>query len=218
MAKRHDPARPSRGRPPVPPDRIIDTALRILDEEGADALSMRALAQRLGSGTATLYRHFANRAALIAGLADHLFGQVAPGAGADWREAYGAIARDMFEVLSRHRNAAPLLVGEMALGPNAMALRERCLAILLDGGFPPGTAARAYTMLSRYVLGFAVQLAGASDRDGEAAASAAMRGADATLFPATAAVAGSLPVPIEEEFAFGLELLLDGLDTLRDGR
>ncbi|MFK0108449.1 helix-turn-helix domain-containing protein [Streptomyces sp. NPDC091217] len=51
------------GRPPVPPDRIIAMALRIVDEEGTEALSMRALAERLGSGTATLYRHFGKRAA-----------------------------------------------------------------------------------------------------------------------------------------------------------
>src|SRR2546430_1768414 len=62
------------GRPCLPLDRIVATALRIVDEQGADALSMRSLAQALDSGTATLYRHFANRAELIAQVVDRVFG------------------------------------------------------------------------------------------------------------------------------------------------
>src|SRR5690349_24339472 len=60
----------TRGRPPLPLDRIIATATRILDQEGADALSMRNLAQHLDSGTATLYRHFTGRADLVAHVVD----------------------------------------------------------------------------------------------------------------------------------------------------
>ena len=51
-------------------------ALELVDEHGADALSMRSLAQRLGSGTATLYRHFANRAELVAMVVDRMLGEV----------------------------------------------------------------------------------------------------------------------------------------------
>ena len=68
--------RRTRGRPAIPLDRIVTTALQIVDDEGADALSMRTLAQRLDSGTATLYRHFAGRADLIAQVVDLVFGSV----------------------------------------------------------------------------------------------------------------------------------------------
>lgn len=197
-------------------------ALRIVDEEGADALSMRVLAQRLDSGTATLYRHFAGRAELIAHVVDRVFGEAefsaADLAAMSWQEAWQAVATTMFDALSRHGNVAPLLAGQVPIGPNAMALRERCIAVLLDNGFPPQLAARAYATVARYVLGFAIQLgaqpmAGQPDDEG---ASAVFRACDPSMFPATAAVADSLPMPIEDEFAFGLELLVQGLGRLRD--
>jgi hypothetical protein len=74
-------------------------------------------------------------------------------------------------------------------------------------------AARSYATVARYVLGFAIQLADHSD---DARLSAEFHGLDPDLFPATVAVADHLPVPLEEEFAFGLELIIDGLDRLVD--
>lgn len=215
-------ARRSPGRPPVPLERIVATALQIVDEEGADALSMRTLAQRLGSGTATLYRHFDNRAALVAHVVDRMFGFVALDddelSSADWQQALRSGAHAMFDALARHRNAARLLVEQVPLGPNAMALRERCVAVLLDNGFPPRTAAQAYATLARYVLGFAVQAnrGEGAGRAEDAQAAAAFRSVDPDLFPATLTVASEMPVPIEEEFSFGLQLLLSGLARLRE--
>ena len=202
----------------MPLDRIVATALRIVDDEGADALSMRSLAQALDSGTATLYRHFANRAELVAQVVDRVFGEAEFDdglAGLEWQQACQTVAQGMFDALARHRNVAPLLVLQVATGPNAMVIRERCVAVLLANGFPAHQAARAYATLARYVLGFAIQLAGQTGDDDEAVAR--LRDADPDLFPATAAVADSLPVPLGEEFAFGLELLLSGLSQLRDG-
>jgi TetR/AcrR family tetracycline transcriptional repressor len=210
------------GRPPVPLERIVATALQIVDDEGADALSMRTLAQRLGSGTATLYRHFDNRAALVAHVVDRMFGAVelkgdellAMG----WQQALRTVAHTMFEALARHRNAARLMVEEIPLGPNAMALREHCVAALLDSGFPPRLAAHAFATLSRYVLGFAIQVNGhgGGGQLDDAQLSAVFQSVDPALFPATVTVAESMPVPIEDEFSFGLELLLSGLAHLRD--
>jgi AcrR family transcriptional regulator len=227
-ARPHAPANPSQarrspGRPPVPLDRIVATALQIVDEEGADALSMRTLAQRLDSGTATLYRHFAGRAELIAHVIDRVFGEAEFSAeqlaAMSWQQAWRAVAQTMFDALGRHSNVAPLLAGQVPIGPNAMALRERCIAVLLDSGFPPQLAARAYATVARYVLGFAIQLraqpAAEQQPDG-ALPAAVLRASDPSRFPATAAVADSLPVPLEEEFAFGLELLVQGLSNLRD--
>ena len=214
--------RRSRGRPPLPLDRIVATALQIVDEEGAEALSMRTLAQRLGSGTATFYRHFDNRSALVAHVVDRVFGEVELGAGElaamGWQEACRTAAHAMFDALGRHRNVAPLLAEEVPLGPNAMALRERCLAVLLDGGFQPEAAARSYTALAGHVLGSAMQMGGhgSAGRDADARVSAVFHAIDPSRYPATFAVAGSLPVPLHDEFSFGLELLLSGLSQLRD--
>jgi AcrR family transcriptional regulator len=211
------PARRSRGRPPVLLDRIIDTALQIVDEEGADALSMRTLAQRLESGTATLYRHFANRSEMIAQVVDRVFGEVEFSAEElatmGWQRACESFAHATFEVLHCHRNVAPLLVEQAPIGHNAMAQRERLLAVLLDNGFTPPLAARSYATLARYVLGFALQLSG-HESDHEQL-SARFHKLDPQMFPATHTVANYMPVPLDEEFALGLELIIDGLAKMR---
>jgi TetR/AcrR family transcriptional regulator, tetracycline repressor protein len=211
------PARRSRGRPPVPFDRIIATALQIVDEEGADALSMRTLAQRLGSGTATLYRHFANRGEVVAHVVDRVFSEVEFSAeefaAAGWQEACKSFAQAMFEVLQRHRSLAPLLIGQVPIGPNALAQRERLLAVMLDNGFTPQHAARSYATVARYVLGFAIQ---ASEQEvDDAEVSLLFHKLDPATFPATHTVAEYLPVPLDEEFALGLELIIDGLAKVR---
>jgi len=207
----------SRGRPPVPKERIVAAALKIVDDEGAEALSLRALAQRLDSSTATLYRHFANRAELIDQVVDQLFSAVParPDELRDlaWEDACRAMATWMFENLRRHPNVAPLLLTRAATGPNAMALREVALQVLLDAGFSPPVAIRCYATLARFVLGFAVQLNG--EEAGDAALAAASRDLGTDTFPATVAVAAFVPVPLEDEFNFGLDLLLTGLARSR---
>ncbi|MGW4059949.1 TetR/AcrR family transcriptional regulator [Amycolatopsis sp. NPDC004747] len=211
-------ARRSRGRPAVPLDRILAAALQLVDEEGAEALSMRSLAQRLESGTATLYRHFGNRATLVTHVIDRVFAEVDLDSRAltelSWDQACQAFARAMFDALGKHRKLAPLLIEQTPTGPNAMALRERCLAVLLDGGLPPSLAARAYATLARYVLGFAIQLTGTGNDAEQERVSARFHDLPSADFPATRTVADSLPVPLEDEFAFGLELIVTGLRQL----
>jgi AcrR family transcriptional regulator len=206
--------RRSPGRPPIPLDRIVTTALQIVDEQGADALSMRTLAQRLDSGTATLYRHFTGRADVVAHVVDRVFGSVeldtAKLATMTWQEACKAVAHSMFDALRSRPNVAPLLAEGVPIGPNAMAAREGLIAFLLGNGFPPVLAARSYATLARYILGFAIQLPNPRD-GGDAGLAQVFQTLDPGQFPATIKVAGSLPVPLEDEFAFGLELIVDGL-------
>jgi AcrR family transcriptional regulator len=208
----------SRGRPALPLDRILAVALELVDEQGADALSMRSLAQRLGSGTATLYRHFASRSELVALLVDRMIGEtdVRAVASLPWQQACMSLAQSMFDALGRHGNVAPLLIGHVPVGPNALAQRELVLSVLLDNGFAPAVAAHAYATVSRYVLGFAIQLSGSTAATGQqdAEVSAAFHRLDPSRYPATVAVADELPVPLEEEFAFGLQLIVAGLERL----
>jgi AcrR family transcriptional regulator len=210
----------SRGRPALPLDRILAAAVEVLDEQGAEALSMRSLAQRLQSGTATLYRHFSNRSELVSTVIDHILGEVDLDVHAiaelPWQQACTLFAQHMFHALGRHGNVASLLIEYTPMGPNALANRERCLTILLDNGFPPAVAAHAYATLARYVLGFAIQLSGRAAVNGQqdAELSAAFHRLDPSRYPATVTVADDLPVPLEEEFAFGLQLIVAGLERL----
>jgi TetR/AcrR family transcriptional regulator, tetracycline repressor protein len=201
---------------------MVSEALRIVDEEGADALSMRSLAHRLNSGTATLYRHFGSRAGLVGQVVDAVYAETELDDESlqklTWQEACRRIALTMFKVLGRHRNVAPLLVEAFPTGPHALGVRERCLAVLLGNGFSPGLAARTYAVLSRYVLGFGVQLQVADGGQPETGSAAVdvLHALDPDEFPATTQVAGQLPVPLAEEFDFGLTLLIGGLGGLVD--
>lgn len=200
------------GRPAIPVNRIIAAALHIIDERGADALSMRSVAQQLGASTATLYRHFSNRDALVEAVIDAVIGTAIVGpvdTAAPWRQSCKALAHSMFGALSDHRNVAPLLIGYIPTGPRASARREACISLLLKAGFPPDIAARAYATLAHYILGFAMQLS-ADDAPGNAETSE-LKSLEAGKYPATKSVADFLPVPLHDEFTFGLDLLIDAL-------
>ena len=95
-----------------------------------------------------------------------------------------------------------------------MAIREICLSVLLDSGFAPDLAARIYATLSRYVLGFAIQFSGNPDAH-TAHDAEAFHTVDPSQFRATLAVADAMPVPLDVEFAFGLDLLITGLSQIR---
>ena len=200
----------------MPLDRIIATAVALLDEEGADALSMRNLAQRLDSGTATLYRHFTGRAQLVAQVIDSVLAEAYVDNEAldamTWQHACEALAHSLFDVFRRHPHVAPLLVEKIPIGPNAMAQREQTIALLLKSGFAAPLAAQACATLARYVLGFATQL---SPPDSDPADQDEIwQTLDPQSFPATVSVADHLPVPLEQEFTFGLELLINGLSQV----
>ena len=201
------------GRPPLPTDRIIDTAIRIVDEEGAAALTFRSLAGRLSSSTATLYRHVANRTELLNLVFDRMIGEAALDgddlARLPWDEVCRLSASKLYAVLSRHGGAAALLADVVPSGRNALAARELLLDVLLRAGFDPLVAVRTVATLVHYVLGFSMQTPTAQTAAQDTGLT--LTEIDPELFPQTAAHALYLPIPILEEFEFGLELLISGL-------
>jgi TetR/AcrR family tetracycline transcriptional repressor len=198
--------------------------MHIVDNHGADALSMRTLAQQLNSGTATLYRHFADRSEVIAQVVDRVFGEVEFDTdeliAIGWEQACKTVAHTMFDALRRHANVSRLLAEQVPIGPNAMVQRERLIGALLGCGFPPRLAARTHAALARYVLGFAIQLTGpsAGGEQDDARLAAVFHEVDPARFPATSRVADHLPVPLDEEFEFGLDLIIAGLVLRRENR
>jgi AcrR family transcriptional regulator len=203
-------------------DRIIGTALRLIDEVGAQALTLRMLADALDSGTATLYRHFDGKDELLALVADRILSEVRvppeESAGTSWREAATAAAEAFHATLCRHPRAVPLLAAQVPVGPNGLRARERLLTLFLSHGFSVRLAARAYTALGHYVMGFAIQQygPGAPRPEDQTQLRAHYRSLDPAAYPSTTATADDLTsVPLHEEFRFGLELLLDGLEQAR---
>ena len=214
------PRRGRQGRPPIDTERFVEAALRIVDEDGAEALTMRSLAERLNSSTSTLYRHFPNRATLIAAVIDRVVGELdVDGLPGTWREFCEGFIRGWFDVMCEHRNVAVLMTDQLAEGASSLAAREKWLTVLLDNGFSLDLAARSATTLGHYVQGFAIQLGGkrADWNLDDAAYERISRGLDPQTYPALAAAIATqaLPMPLEEEFSFGLELILDSLERLR---
>ena len=216
------PSGPRRGRPRRSFDEIVDAALELVDEVGVDVFHMRLLAERLNTSTATLYRHVSGKEELMVYVVDRLLADVQasdddPGSRPrGWQEATRQTALRLHRTLSAHLNAIPLLVAQIPVGPNAMALRERSMAAFIQFGFSPRLAARAYTTIAQFVIGFAVLEPGALDPDGAAALAAHYRHLDPGVYPYTVAVADELTsAPLEEEFLEGLQIVLDGIDRAR---
>ncbi|MFF0011328.1 TetR/AcrR family transcriptional regulator [Streptomyces sp. NPDC005374] len=203
-------------------DRIVDTALRLIDEVGVKTLSLRMLADALESGTATLYRHLRSKEELLVLVADRILGDIRVPAeqmdGLSWREAATVAADSFYASLRRHPHALPLLAAQVHVGPNGLRVRERLIRLLLSHGFPTGLAGRTYTALGHYVIGLAIQQHGPGTPrpDDQVHLRAYYHSLDPAAYPATSAAADDLTsVPLYEEFRFGLDLLLDGVEQAR---
>ncbi|MET7303249.1 TetR/AcrR family transcriptional regulator [Embleya sp. NPDC005575] len=152
--------RPRRQREQLSREQIVAEAVRLLDEEGLEALSMRRLGTRLNAGATSLYRHVANKDELIELVVDEVYGELdVPDVSdpANWRSAAGRCAYSLRAMVLRHPWVASLLgqVGLAYLGPNVLRLSERMLAMLDTAGFPAAETHRAMSTVLAYVIGMA---------------------------------------------------------------
>jgi hypothetical protein len=118
--------------------------------------------------------------------------------------------------LTKHPKAVSLFVKRVPIGPGALAARERGIAVLLAAKFPPQLAARGHTAIAHFVVGFALQQPLDETADSERASQLRdyYRSLDSRTYPASTTVAELLPgATIDEEFEFGLNLIIDGLET-----
>lgn len=133
---------------------IVDAAIAIADADGADAVSMRRIAQVLCSGTMSLYWHVANKEHLLDLMLDTLVGEIAIAERpADWRSFLQAAARENRAMLLRHRWVMDFIGGRPPLGPNAILNVERMLAALETLRVDTATAMNILGTVSTYVMG-----------------------------------------------------------------
>lgn len=211
------PARTARDAPPLSRDRIVAEAVALLDEEGAERLTMRRLAERLGTGSTTLYWHVNTKDDVLDLALDAIFAAVeipSPG-GRDWRGDITALITGWRAVLLEHPWSAALL-GRPMLGPNVLARSEFLYAALVRAGVAePHLTAAAYG-LSNYVIGCALMQATWTARGEQAAGQAAGEHfrANRDRYPALAAhgplVGGG---DWDASFRLGLGWLLDGVQA-----
>ncbi|WP_242676359.1 TetR/AcrR family transcriptional regulator [Streptosporangium minutum] len=210
-------ARPGRDAPPLSRARIIEEAVALLDAEGADRLTMRRLAERLGTGSTTLYWHVKTKDDVLDLALDMIFAEVEipPEGGQGWRADITALISGWRAVLLRHPWSAALL-GRPMLGPNVLARSEFLYATLLEAGVvEPHLTAAAYG-LSNYVIGSGLMQAtwpAGAEQEARRAAREHLY-ANRERYPALAAH-GPLVADgdWDTSFALGLSWLLDGIQA-----
>lgn len=200
---------------------ILDAALRLVDQGGAEALSVRSVAAEMGVAPNALYTYFRTKADLVAALGDDLLGRLDLAATEeDWRSAVSRLAADLRSTLLEHPGVVPLLLRSGFAGPRALVAGEVLLGHLTRGGLSPDDAARASYLLQTYVLGTvaldAAELPPGVPRPADAPRTTerrqALTGLDATALPLTAAAADVVAAYNgDAQFRWGLDRLLDGI-------
>ena len=217
MATRTDPQPGPRA--PLTRDRVLGAAVALADRDGVGSLSMRRLARELGVEAMSLYHHVPGKQALLDGMVDLVFGEIELPSGDDWRAAMRRRAVSAREVLSRHPWAIALMESRRTPGPANLRHHDAVLGCLRRAGFPVALAAHAYSLLDAYIYGFALQEASLPFTTPEETAEVArsiMAEVPAGAYPhlTELAVEHVLQPGYDygDEYQFGLELLLDGLE------
>lgn len=184
---------------------IVQAAAAIVDDLGPDAVTMRAVAGRLGSGVMSLYRHVADRDELLDLVLAQLVAEIAlPQPTGRWRDDLAGIARAVRGALVAQPGMTVLLTGRGGRGVAGPGLTEAALTVLRGAGLGPREAVLAGNALGNLVAGAALQeVAEGTEDDRTALSEIAWAG------PALTATSA------DERFEFGLRIVLDGIAAAR---
>jgi AcrR family transcriptional regulator len=209
-------------RVPLSQERVLHAAVALADERGLEALTMRALGETLGVEAMSLYYYVANKDELLDGMVDLVFSEIElPTTDVDWKTAMRRRSISTREALARHRWAVGLLESSMRPGPANFRLHDAVLGCLREAGFSVENAAHAYSLQDAYIYGFALQEKSMPVETPEQLAEAAeslRRQFSADEYPhiaETIAEHVTKDYDFADEFEFGLDLILDGLERLR---
>jgi AcrR family transcriptional regulator len=210
-------------RVPLTRERVLAAAVELADREGLDGLSMRKLGQELGVEAMALYRHVRDKDDLLDGVLEMIVVQIErPRPARAWNTTLRAQVMEARRVMLRHPWARRVLEERGTTGPAILAYIERILAILHDGGFSLDLAHHTMHVLGSRIFGFSQDLFEDSSDEPSAAADPILAGAMAAQFPRITELATSVShegvlgaCDDDIEFAFGLDLILDGLERRR---
>jgi AcrR family transcriptional regulator len=210
-------------RPTLTRPRVLEAAVDLADRDGLDALSMRKLGQDLGIEAMSLYTHVRNKDDLLDGMVDAIVREipVAP-AGADWKASLRQTVMAARTVILRHPWAPPVIATRTEPGPVMLGYLDAVMGMLRDGGFSIGVTHHALHILGSRILGFTQDLYDDSPNLDPAAAAALVEQIGGR-FPHVVEMAlavthegGLGGCDDDVEFAISLDLILDGLERLRD--
>jgi AcrR family transcriptional regulator len=200
-------------------DRVIDAALRVMDDEGLDAVSMRRVGRELGVEAMSLYHHVHDKQDLLLGIRERVLSEFQdPGTDGAWEVRARRAARSWRQVLRAHPNAIGLVSApkEFVMTPTALRPTEIALRLLREVGLPEDDAVKAFCALGGFIVGFVMfeigvtQASDTGDQPGIAEGLMALLPADE--FPC---FMSSLPYlmsgDIGQRFEYGLDLLIAGI-------
>jgi AcrR family transcriptional regulator len=205
-------------------ERVLEAAIAHADTSGLDALTMRSLAEMLEVAPMALYRHVANKEDLIDAMVDVVFSEIGvPSGGGDWKTSIRRRAIAIRDALSRHPWAVGLMESRRTPGPANLRHHDAVIGRLRAAGFDVEMAAHAYSLLDSYIYGFALTKLNLPFEFAEDVGEVAQTMLEP--FPANA-----YPNLVEflrehvmqpgydygDEFEYGLDVILDGLDRVRD--
>ncbi|GAA2115787.1 TetR/AcrR family transcriptional regulator [Streptomyces synnematoformans] len=196
-------------RPPrLTAEQITETALRLGDRDGPQAMTMRRIAAEVDCDPMALYRHYANREALLDAVADAaVAGVEAPAPDAPWAERLTRLLTAIRDAALEHPGIAAHIASRPPLGPHGRRLAAALLGTLSDAGLSPADAVRTFQTLTAYLAASLAMGVQAGTRDAR--------------WEQVRTVVDELPggMPGEElavvgstdQFSYGLQLLLDGI-------
>lgn len=204
-------------------ERIVSAALAIADRGGLPGLTIRSLATELGAKPMSVYYYVASKDELLDHLVDAVFAEIElPDPAGEWREQMHRRAASARSVLRRHRWAIGLLESRTSPGPATLRHHDTVLACLRQAGFSLALTAHAYALLDSFIYGFALQEASlpfeGTDSVGEVA-EPIMELMESGAYPSMVEMATDYYLKpgydFGDEFAWGLDLILDGLEQRR---
>ena len=216
-------AKPAEARMPLSRERVLRAAVAFADESGIGSLSMRKLGEALGVEAMSLYNHVANKDELLDGMVDLVFSEIdLPSPGVDWKTAMRQRAVSARQALSHHPWAIGLMESRTSPGPATLRHHDAVIGSLREAGFSIEMAAHAFSVLDSYIYGFALQEASLPFHTAEETAEVAQMILE-QLPPDEYPYLTELTVEhvlrpgydYGNEYEFGLDLILDGLERAR---
>jgi AcrR family transcriptional regulator len=215
---------PPQPRVPLSRERVLRAALALADEGGIESLTMRKLGQELGVEAMSLYNHVANKDDIVDGILALVLGEIEdPSGEADWKTEIRRTAISSHDTFLRHRWACSLMMHRPSAGASRMGWMEAVLRTLREAGFSADMTHHAYHALDSHITGFTlwqVNMPFETKAELIDLAEGFLRQIPADEYPyviehAEQHIAPSSPDGATE-FEFGLELILDGLERLRE--
>jgi AcrR family transcriptional regulator len=195
---------------------VVTAALKVVETEGGDALTMRRVADEIGVSASSLYGYVANKEELVQLVLEQIMTEVpVPPPGTEWQDMLRAWARGTLAVFQRHPGVAGLSLGRVPFGPAMLTVMEQMLDTLRSAGLPDQVATFVGDLGSLYVAAYAYELdvtPVSEPGDFAAQAGAWLKSLPRDQFPNTVAVADLLVAGAgTDRFEWGLDVIIRGL-------